>query len=142
MFGAAVVSFSQPSTELALETIDEPYITETSEETQPVVSSTEERVREYFDDIPILVDVARCESQFRQFNSNGTVLRGIQNPDDVGVMQLNEYYHKAQAVKLGHDIHTLEGNMAYARYLYEKEGTAPWVYSSPCWGKTREVALR
>lgn len=104
-------------------------------------STTEEKVRAYFSDLPILAEVAFCESRYRQFDTNGQVLRGVQNSQDVGVMQINEYYHLETAQKLGLNLYTLEGNMAYARYLYEKEGTRPWNYSSPCWGKTREVAL-
>lgn len=105
-------------------------------------ATTEEQVRAYFSDMPILAEVARCESQYRQFDTNGQVLRGRVNAQDVGVMQINEKYHLETSQKLGLNIHTLEGNMAYARYLYEKEGTRPWNYSSACWSKHREVALR
>lgn len=105
------------------------------------ISATEERVREYFQDIPVLIDVAYCESRFVQFNPNGSVMRGRVNPDDVGVMQINETYHLATARKLGLNLNTLEGNMAYGRYLYETFGTDPWVHSAPCWNKVREVAV-
>ncbi|MEY2641006.1 MAG: hypothetical protein RL150_399 [Candidatus Parcubacteria bacterium] len=111
-------------------------------ETSAATATTEEQVREYFSDTPILAEVARCESQFRQFDENGQVLRGKVNAQDVGVMQINEKYHLETAQKLGLDLHTLDGNMAYAHYLYEKEGTRPWNYSSACWGKHREVALK
>lgn len=103
--------------------------------------TVKESVEEYFQDIPVLIDVARCESRFTQFNANGSILRGEANRDDVGVMQINEKYHLETSKKLGLDIHTLEGNMAYGRYLYEKFGTDPWEYSSKCWKKHREVAL-
>ncbi|MFT5179479.1 MAG: hypothetical protein ACI9GH_000005 [Candidatus Paceibacteria bacterium] len=103
--------------------------------------TTKEYVNEYFKDTPILVDVAYCESGIRQFSTNGQPLRGIVNPQDVGVMQINEKYHLDTSVRLGIDIYTLEGNLAYGKYLYETQGTAPWEYSSKCWGKTREVAL-
>jgi hypothetical protein len=103
--------------------------------------TTKEHVEEYFSDMPILVDIASCESNFRQFGNDGQVLRGNYNPQDVGVMQINERFHKGKSVELGLDLHTLEGNMAYARYLYETQGTKPWEYSSKCWSKNREVAL-
>jgi hypothetical protein len=111
---------------------------------QPVpkkTKTTKETVEEYFQDIPILVDVAYCESRFIQFNRDGSVHRGVANPADVGVMQINEKYHLETSEKLGLDIHTLEGNMAYGRFLYKTQGTAPWEYSSHCWNKSREVAL-
>ncbi len=104
----------------------------------PVVlsaSSTEVIVRAYFEDIPQLAEVSRCESEFHQTNKDGTIYRGEANPKDVGVMQINEFYHAETAKKLGFDIYTLEGNMAYARYIYEKQGIAPWSASAPCWNK-------
>jgi hypothetical protein len=103
------------------------------------VSETAEKVREYFSDAPIMQDIAWCESRMRQFNTDGTAIRGIVNNADVGVMQINETYHKATAIKLGLDLTTLEGNMAYGRYLYETQGTRPWVHSKPCWG-AKEIA--
>jgi hypothetical protein len=105
------------------------------------ISATEEAVREYFQDIPVLIDVVYCESRFVQLNPDGSVMRGRANPDDVGVMQINEEYHLATAQKLGINLNTLEGNMAYGRYLYKTFGTDPWVHSAPCWNKVREVAV-
>lgn len=98
--------------------------------------TVEEYVRDYFSDIPILIEVARCESRFRQHDSEGGILRGEENFLDRGVMQINEYYHDEDSKKLGFDILTLEGNTAYARYLFEKYGVRPWKPSSRCWGKT------
>ncbi len=98
-------------------------------------SSTEETVRAYFEDIPQLIEVARCESRFRQTDKDGSIFRGEMNNKDVGVMQINEFYHADTAKKLGFDIYTLSGNMAYARYIYEKQGIAPWSSSFPCWNK-------
>ena len=51
-------------------------------------------------------------------------------------MQINEYYHNQNSDKLGYDILTLEGNTAYARYLFEKYGVKPWISSAKCWNKT------
>lgn len=95
----------------------------------------EAKVKEYWSDVPLMVRVARCESEFRQLNSDGTVMRGHMNRADVGVMQINEHYHKVTAAKLGLDLHTLEGNLEYARYLFEREGTRPWKASRPCWAR-------
>jgi hypothetical protein len=111
------------------------------EEEPKQFKTTREYVEEYFNDAPIMIDVAYCESRFRQFNENGTPLRGKVNSADVGVMQINEKYHAATAVKLGLNLETLDGNLAYARYLYETQGTKPWVHSSKCWNSVREVAF-
>lgn len=103
--------------------------------------TTSEVVREYFKDTPIMAEVAYCESNHRQFDENGNVLRGRVNSQDVGVMQINEKYHLGTSQKLGINIYTLEGNLEYGKYLYDTQGVAPWVYSKPCWGnKTVAVA--
>jgi len=110
--------------------------------------TVEEYVRNYFSDIPIMVEIARCESRFRQYDKNGKVLRGEVNSLDRGVMQINEYYHEEDSEKLGYDIMTIEGNTAYARYIFEKSGVRPWKSSAKCWNKTlayseyQELAMR
>lgn len=105
---------------------------------QPI--TLEAYVREYFKDTPILAEIAKCESRFRHLNRNGKVLRGELTPDDLGVMQVNEFYHDDTAKVLGYDLHTLDGNLAYAKWLYNKEGTVPWYSSSKCWQKGATLA--
>ncbi len=97
--------------------------------------AVEKYLREQYSDTPILLEIARCESELRQFNSNGNVLRGRVDRDDIGVMQINERYHADTAKVLGYNIHTIEGNVSYAKYLYEKEGAKPWKASQKCWIK-------
>lgn len=94
-----------------------------------------QEVMNYFSDIPLMAQVSECESHFRQYNSDGSIFRGIVNNADVGVMQINEKYHLQKAKSLGYDIYTVNGNLAYARYLYDTQGAKPWISSSPCWGK-------
>lgn len=108
-----------------------------------VPGSVEAKVRVYFKDTPILVEVARCESQFIHINPNtGLVNRGIVNPKDVGVMQINEYYHNAEATRMGLNLSDFDDNLAYAKYLYEHEGTRPWNASRACWQKNNLLAIR
>lgn len=92
-------------------------------------------VRDYFADTPILADISRCESHFRQYSTTGGVFHGEIVYEDLGVMQINEYYHGAEAKKLGYDLTTIDGNLAFARYLYEKQGTQPWSASAACWNR-------
>lgn len=94
----------------------------------------EEYLRKEFADAPILVDIARCESNFKQFDSNGDIIRGRVDSDDLGVMQINKRYQGATAEKLGMDLYTTEGNIAYAKHLYEEQGVKPWASSEKCWG--------
>lgn len=93
----------------------------------------EEIVRKEYADKPILVEIARCESRFRQYDTNGTVIRGKVDPRDIGVMQINEYYNGDTAKKLGFDIYSIDGNLEFAAYLYAKRGTSPWQASAKCW---------
>ena len=97
--------------------------------------NVEAHVRDYFSDMPILAEVARCESHFTQTGRNGEIMRGARNPSDVGVMQINEQFHLKESRKLNMDIYTLDGNLAYARYLYGKQGARPWMASSGCWSE-------
>lgn len=90
-------------------------------------------VKEYFKNDPILVDIARCESTFLQFDKDGNVIRGNVNRLDVGIMQINEKYHLERSKKLGFDIYTVDGNLGYAKYMYEEQGAAPWKASQKCW---------
>lgn len=83
----------------------------------------------------VLDAIESCESGGRQFNPDGTVLRGKVNPKDVGRMQINETYHLEASKKLGIDIYTSEGNRAYAEKLYAQNGTRDWDASKDCWSK-------
>jgi hypothetical protein len=101
-----------------------------------VTEDVEGIVRSYFADIPVMIQVARCESTFRHTLKDGSVLRGVVDPADTGVMQINKRYHEATATALGLDLNDIYDNMAYARHLYEKQGTQPWSASAPCWSPT------
>jgi hypothetical protein len=102
----------------------------------PQAQTVKEYVQTYFADAPIMAAIAECESHFTQLDKDGTV---VKNPHSsaVGVFQIMASIHAASADEnLGLNIYTLQGNAAYARYLYESQGTAPWNDSKACWGKT------
>ena len=99
-------------------------------------AGVEMAVREYFADIPLMVEIARCESKFRQFGTDGNALQGKMVKEDTGVLQVNKTYHLKRANKLGYDLDTLAGNMAYSRLLHSEQGYWPWISSNPCWGKS------
>jgi hypothetical protein len=84
---------------------------------------------------PILKRIASCESGDRQFNPNGTVLRGVINPHDLGRFQINELIWGARAKELGHDLYSDAGNRAMALWIYAKYGVEPWGWSKFCWSK-------
>lgn len=114
----------------------------TTDDIQISSKDVEKYIRSAYKNEPILIDVARCESTFRQFGPDGHLIRGKVNNADVGVMQINEAYHSDKAVEMGLNIYTMEGNVAYARYLYEKYGTKPWNSSSACWSPAQVIAKK
>lgn len=122
---------------LASATFGAPTTLTQSEVVAPVThpENLETYVREYFADTPVLADIAWCESTMRHVNKTGTILRGVVDSDDIGVMQINTRYHQDTANKLEIDLYSLHGNLAYAKYLYEKQGTQPWKASRNCWDK-------
>jgi hypothetical protein len=95
--------------------------------------AVESEVAKVFADTPALIPVAKCESGLEQYNEDGTPFYGGSGGGMVGVMQINEAVHKNTALALGYNIDTLDGNLEYAKYLYEQEGITPWLSSSSCW---------
>ena len=96
-------------------------------------------IGEYFSDTSDLVsmlEIARCESNLRQFTDAGNVLRGH---GTVGVFQIHEVSHLNKATSLGFDLKTIKGNVAYTRYIYDKEGLFPWRFSGYCWEEPARI---
>lgn len=81
-----------------------------------------------------MVEVARCESQFRQFDNNDKVLKNPHSPA-YGVFQIMASVHETDAKSIGLDIYTLQGNIAFAKVLYDSQGLTPWEASRPCWSR-------
>ena len=141
MIFSSIGGMSSPITVTEVPKLDQVNIVkEISHKEVESMMSTEDYVRKYFSDTPIMIAIAKCESHFRQLDPDGEIHRGVANPSDVGVMQINEFYHGIEAVKANYNIYTLEGNTTFARALYEKEGTDPWNSSKVCWGKYLDSA--
>jgi hypothetical protein len=87
-------------------------------------ANAEAQVRASFTDMPDMITIAQCESGFRQFDAAGNVVRG--SGRYIGIFQIDERTHAAKAASMAYDIYTVEGNIAYARYLYFASGTNPW----------------
>ncbi len=95
-------------------------------------------IRREFRDAPIMIDIARCESVgFRHTIKDGTVARVLRGergtPNDVGVFQINLLVHSEELMRLGIDPFTLEGNVAFARILFNRNGIRDWASSESCW---------
>lgn len=119
-------------TGIAYGQIEETPTVEVAVKSSPLLN-TELIVRSYFEDIPVMIQIARCESGFRHTLKDGSVLRGVVDPADTGVMQINKRYHDAKATTMNLNLDDIYNNMAYARHLYETQGTRPWNASAACW---------
>jgi hypothetical protein len=86
-------------------------------------------------DIPILTKICNAESGGKQFNSDGSVVRGKVNPSDIGICQINEPTWNDRARKLGFDIYTQDGNEAMAQWIFLNYGDIPWSASKAGWNK-------
>lgn len=122
-----------PPSKISIAEISEIFVVApTAPETDP--EYVEERVREYFADIPVMIKIAKCESTFQQFEPDGSLVvsesvdaNGRRDSSASGVFQiLYKGHFKSWAVSDETNITTLEGNMRFARELYEESGTAPW----------------
>lgn len=82
----------------------------------------------------LLERIALCESGGHQFNPDGSVVHGRIHYADTGKYQINAAVHLQESIAMGMDINTLEGNTAFAKYLYRTQGVTPWLPSKNCWG--------
>ena len=76
-----------------------------------------------FAEMPLaLQKVALCESSGKQ-HYNNKIVKGLAG--EVGIMQIHPV-HFLRAKKMGYDLYSATGNMAYAVWLYQQEGLRPW----------------
>lgn len=78
------------------------------------------------------VDLLRagfCETRLRHNDSEGAVIRGYINPQDVGIFQINEHYHLSEATRIGLNLESKQENIAYALRLYSQRGVKDWAWS-------------
>lgn len=135
LIGQATTTASTTAS-IDLESASSTQATSTAATSTPVVPPTndgiEAKVRAYFASLPIMTEIARCESKFRQYNKLGDALDGGAG-GMIGIFQIHAKVHADFAKSMGMDIYTVDGNMAYAKYLNGKEGTNPWLSSIGCW---------
>lgn len=120
---------------------DAPLVADAAAKSSGSHQNTEAIVRDYFSDIPVMIQIARCESTFQHTLADGSVLKGRVDSADTGVMQINKRYHEKAATAMGLNLENIYHNMAYARHLYERQGTQPWSASAPCWARTLAVNI-
>ncbi len=99
--------------------------------------NVEAQVRAYFKDAPVMVRIAKCESEFLHYDPKRPG-RLNKNPDPrssaSGVFQILLKTHGRAARRIGANLQTVEGQLRYAKHLYRQNGTRDWKASRPCWG--------
>lgn len=88
------------------------------------VEYVKQEILKVFPDAPIMVEVARCESNLNP--------KADRNGIDGGLFQINQI-HSKELEKFGLDRYDLHDNLAYARMLYDQSGLGPWYMSKHCW---------
>lgn len=100
-----------------------------------------EHLTEYFThhNAAALIPIINCESEFKHFNEDGSVLRNREGSNAIGVAQIMSSVHPDPQVlkryNRRHDTHfspedfditSLIGNIRYALVLYEVRGVRDW----------------
>lgn len=52
---------------------------------------------------------------------------------DLGYWQINDYYWDSFFKKMGLDIHKPQDNLRAGFWIFQHNGTQPWVWSKHCW---------
>lgn len=94
-----------------------------AEEIKPVILTIEQKVEQTFND-PRMLKIIQCESQWRQFELDGTPL--ISKTSDVGLLQINQV-HWDRAKELNLDIfNSVDDNIKMAKIIYDEQGITAW----------------
>jgi len=74
-------------------------------------------------------NIIYCESRFLEDARNYKAVVGV----DVGLFQFNTHYWQTYMAERGLDIYDTEDNIEAGMWLLSVEGSAPWIWSRPCW---------
>ncbi|GIW70350.1 MAG: hypothetical protein KatS3mg101_1097 [Patescibacteria group bacterium] len=86
-----------------------------------------------YGDFILLKKIIQCESSWRQFNKDGSVIISSGN---IGLAQINKFAHEKTYTAMGLDVKNPYDNLKFAVFLYKTQGTKPWLkWSGHCWNK-------
>lgn len=105
-------------------------------DTGSISTSTTKSAIEYVfgKNAPLAERIALCESGDQQFNLDGSI-KGNENSSAIGVFQIIYSLHNEEALSLGDDITNFQGNIEYAKYLFDTQGVKVWDASFGCWSR-------
>ena len=94
------------------------------------LNETIERLaRKYHQSVKVAKAIIHCESKGKQSARNYQAVVGV----DIGMWQLNSYYHSKSAARMGFDIYKSADNLEYGFVLLSEQGLLPWSASKYCW---------
>lgn len=99
--------------------------------TPEIMEAISRYARLYKVDEALMKKIIRCESRFKIKARNTETVVGV----DVGLGQINTYYHDKQMKRMGLDIRNVTDNIEYMAYLMAKNGTSDYQASKRCWNK-------
>lgn len=83
----------------------------------------------------LMKKISQCEDQGDPYSTHANKHGDVVWSTDIGPLQINDYYHEAEMKKLGLNINKPIDNLKFGLSIMETEGTVPWKWSEPCWGK-------
>lgn len=84
----------------------------------------------------VLHAICMAESNCQHFEADGkTVKRGVIDPDDTGIFQINKRIHADLIKETGLNPEVEADNIKLADILYSRRGTSPWNKSREVWQK-------
>jgi hypothetical protein len=86
--------------------------------------------RQFNENANVMKNIALCESSLQHWDKDGNVIRS--KTGDSGLFQINDV-HREEAHKLGINIDSLDGNIQFAKMLYDRNGVRDWKWSKHCW---------
>lgn len=89
--------------------------------------------KQYLIDEDLVKRIIKCESGFVKDALNINKRDGVAWSKDIGLGQINDYYHKETMIKLGLDIYTPKDNLAYMFILLKEDPLVHYKASSGCW---------
>jgi hypothetical protein len=119
---------------IAVNSITSPIITSNVINIEP---KPKEAIERHFKgtEASIMRAIAHCESGTRQYDEGNKPLKSKLGTDDVGIFQIHIPIWEKEAIKLGYDINTVEGNVLMAKHILNTQGHSAWKPSRDCWSK-------
>lgn len=81
--------------------------------------------------------ISQCEDQGNPYAVHPNVRKGQTTAwsNDIGPLQVNDYFHEGKMVKAGLKITNPVDSLKFGMEMMAKQGTTPWNWSKGCWSK-------